>query len=77
MEKIIGVDLDEVLSETIDGVLRFHDYQIKGIPAHKEDISDYYLWDMEKYGVTQEEGVRYFRSFLDEAQAREDIMPVK
>jgi len=32
---------------------------------------------MEKYGVTQEEGVRYFRSFLDEAQAREDIMPVK
>jgi len=77
MEKIIGVDLDEVLSETIDGVLKFHNYQINDIPAHREDISHYYLWDVEKYGLTQEEGVKYFRSFLDEAQKSEEILPVQ
>ncbi len=77
MEKIIGVDLDEVLSETIDGVLKFHNYQINGIPAHREDITDYYLWDIDKYGLNQEDGVKYFRTFLDEAQKSEEILPVK
>jgi uncharacterized HAD superfamily protein len=77
MEKIIWVDLDEVLSETIDGVLKFHNYKLNWIPAHKEDISNYYLWDIEKYWLTQEEGVKYFRSFLDEAQKSDEILPVQ
>lgn len=77
MDKIIWVDLDEVLSETMDGVLKFHNYQINGIAAHREDISDYYLWDMNKYGLTKEEGIKYFRAFLDEAQISEEIVPVK
>jgi 5'(3')-deoxyribonucleotidase len=29
MNKILGVDLDEVLSDTIEEVLKFHDYKIK------------------------------------------------
>lgn len=77
MEKIIGVDLDEVLSETIDGVLKFHNYEINGIPAHREDITDYYLWDIDRYNLKQEEGVKYFRTFLDEAQKSEEILPVQ
>ncbi len=77
MEKIIGVDLDEVLSETIDGVLKFHNYKINGISAHREDITDYYLWDIDKEGLNQEDGVKYFRAFLDEAQKSEEIIPVQ
>ncbi|MEI8008547.1 MAG: hypothetical protein WCI00_03895 [bacterium] len=49
MEKIIGIDLDEVLSETIDGVLKFHNHIINGIPASKNDISAYYLRDVDKF----------------------------
>lgn len=77
MQKIIGVDLDEVLSETIDGVLKFHKYQINGIEAHKEDISDYYIFNIEKYKLTKEDAIKYFRVFLDEAQNSEDIFPVQ
>jgi len=66
MEKIIGIDLDEVLSETVDGVLKFHNYQINGIPAHKEDISDYYIFNIEKYNLNKEDAIKYFRVFLDE-----------
>ena len=77
MQKIIWVDLDEVLAETIEGVLKFHNYQINNISARKEDISDYYLWDIKKYWLTQDEGVKYFRDFLDEAQISEEILPVK
>lgn len=77
MEKIIGIDLDEVLSETIDGTLKFHDYQINGISAHKEDISDYYIFNIDKYSITKEDAIRYFRAFLDEWQKSEDIFPVK
>jgi len=77
MEKIIWVDLDEVLSETIDGVLKFHNYQINGIPAHKEDISDYYIFNIEKFGLSKEDAIKYFRTFLDEGQNNEEILPVK
>lgn len=77
MEKIIGIDLDEVLSETVDGVLKFHNYQINGIPAHKEDISDYYIFNIEKYNLNKEDAIKYFRVFLDEWQRSEDIFPVK
>lgn len=76
MEKIIGIDLDEVLSETVDGVLKFHNYQINGIPAHKEDISDYYIFNIQKYNLNKEDAITYFRVFLDEAQKSEDIFPV-
>lgn len=77
MQKVIGVDLDEVLSETVDGVLKFHGYQINGKPATRDDITNYYIFNIEKYGLSKEEGIRYFRAFLDEAQRSEDILPVK
>ncbi len=77
MEKIIGIDLDEVLSETIDGVLKFHNHIINGIPASKNDISAYYLRDVDKFWMTKEEWMKYFRRFLDEAQRSEDIFPVE
>ena len=77
MEKTIGIDLDEVLSETIDGALKFHNHQINWIPASRNDISTYYLRDIDKFWMTKEEWIKYFRSFLDEAQRSDDISPVK
>ena len=76
MQKTIGVDLDEVLSETVDGVLKFHNYQINGIPAARSDITAYYLWDIDKFWMTKEDWVKYFRLFLDEAQSSDAILPV-
>ncbi len=35
------------------------------------------LWDIEKFKLTQEEGVKYFRSFLNEAQESEEIAAVQ
>ncbi len=69
--------MDEVLSETIDGVLKFHNYQINELPAHKEDISDYYIFNIQKYNISKEDSITYFRAFLDEWQRSEDIFPVK
>lgn len=76
MKKIIWIDLDEVLSETVDGVLKFHNYQINGKLANRKDISSYYLWDIKKFKLTKEEWIKYFKSFLD-SKDRENILPVQ
>lgn len=41
--KMIAVDLDEVLSETIDGVLAVNNYEINGTKIQKENIKNYNL----------------------------------
>lgn len=39
----IGIDIDEVLSETVDYVLAFQNYTIAGLPIKKSDFTDYYI----------------------------------
>ena len=39
----IGIDIDEVLCETIDYVLAFQNYKIAGIPIKRLDFTDYYI----------------------------------
>lgn len=43
MSMRIGIDIDEVLCETIDYVLAFQNYQIAGIPIKRSDFTDYYI----------------------------------
>ena len=40
---IIWVDIDEVIAETLDFVLKFHDYQIAWKPLKREQFSSYYI----------------------------------
>jgi uncharacterized HAD superfamily protein len=41
--KKIGIDLDEVLSESIEYMLEYNNHQIGRISVRKEDIKDYYI----------------------------------
>lgn len=77
MEKIIGVDLDEVLSETVETMLKSHNNKINGISIYKQDISDYYIFNIKKYKLSQEDAVRYFRNFYDQTQSNDDIPVIK
>jgi 5'(3')-deoxyribonucleotidase len=77
MEKIIGIDLDEVLSETVETMLKSHNNMINGMPIYKEDISDYYIFNIQKYKISQEDAVKYFRSFYDQTQSNDDIPAIK
>lgn len=60
---VIGVDCDEVLSETIDEILKR--WKFKGKNVKKSDITSYYLWDVEKCKMTKEEWIEQFFSFFD------------
>ncbi|MCF7834583.1 HAD hydrolase-like protein [Candidatus Gracilibacteria bacterium] len=77
MEKIIGIDLDEVLSETVETMLKSHNNMINGMSIYKEDISDYYIFNIKKYKISQEDAVKYFRSFYDQTQSNDDIPAIK
>lgn len=60
MQKIIAVDLDEVLSETIDQVLEVNNYEINGMKIVKEDVSSYYLHEIERLNLSIEDSVGLF-----------------
>lgn len=42
-EKKVGIDLDEVLAETIDYILEYNQYKLGDKIIRKEDITDYYI----------------------------------
>jgi 5'(3')-deoxyribonucleotidase len=63
MSYCIGVDCDEVLCETIDELLKLPKFKNNNIT--KEDITSYYLRDIEKLNLTKDEGIHLFFSFFD------------
>jgi 5'(3')-deoxyribonucleotidase len=65
MKKILAVDLDEVLSETIDEILKFHHYQVRGIPLVRSEISDYHLHKITHKQFTIEDDFFVFDTFFD------------
>lgn len=65
MEKIIAIDFDETLVETIEWALSFNNFQINWIAVTKEDIEDYYIHNIPKFNITLDESIYRFNSFLD------------
>lgn len=61
MTKIIWIDLDEVLAESINFILGYHNYQIAGTPLIREDIVDYYIYNITKFWVSKEQAIEWFR----------------
>lgn len=76
MNKILWVDLDEVLAETIDEVLKYNNYMVKWQAIYKDDISDYYISNIPKYNLIRDDAVDFFWSVL-KSPARENILPVQ
>lgn len=60
MQKIIGVDLDEVLSETIDQVLEINNNEVNGLKINKKDVNNYYLHEIEQLNLSIEDAVEFF-----------------
>ncbi len=60
----IGVDLDEVLAETVVEVLKFHDHKIWWKNILLEDINDYCVWNIPWVHITQEEAISFFKDFF-------------
>lgn len=74
--KIIAVDLDEVLSETIDQVLEVNNYEINGIKIVKEDVSSYYFHEIERLNLGIEDDVKIFDKLWLSEKKRE-VKPVE
>lgn len=76
MDKILWVDLDEVLAETINEVLISNNYMIKWQAIYREDISDYCISNIAKYNLIKDDAGDFFWSVLN-SPARENILPVE
>ena len=61
--KIIAVDIDEVLSETLKSMLKKHKYMFNNHKVKWEDLVDYNVWNIESLWLTQNQAIRLFATF--------------
>lgn len=52
-EKVIAIDIDDVLANTITSLLRKYNYNFNGIHIKFEDITEYKFWNIKKFNLTQ------------------------
>jgi len=69
--KIIAVDLDEVLSETIDKVLEVNNYEVNGMKITKKDVSSYYFHEIERLNLWIGDDVKLFDRLWNSDKKRE------
>lgn len=77
MNKVVAIDLDEVLAETIDQLLKYYNYSFKWKSITKEDVIDYNLWKLDRYGISINDAKRMFFWFLFFSNKWGKIKPVK
>ncbi|HRX63843.1 MAG TPA: hypothetical protein P5060_01930 [Candidatus Absconditabacterales bacterium] len=76
MDKVIAVDLDEVLSETARALLKRNRYRINGNKLHWEDLVSYNLREIPGLNVTKIQGFWIYMRFLIGAGLWNKIKPV-
>lgn len=76
MNKIIAVDIDEVLSETVDAVLEVNNHEINWMKITKEEVSSFYFHEIERLNIWTEEDVKIFDK-LWLSEKRRDVKPVE
>ena len=59
--KIIWVDLDEVLSELLDHILEYNNNMIWKQAINRNEVTDYYVHRMDNVDITLEEAIDWFR----------------
>lgn len=72
----IAIDCDEVLAETLDVVLAFHNYKFKWKTIARELMTNYYLYKMPQYNANITETSLFYEPVLDSEHIR-DIKPCK
>jgi len=74
--KIIWVDLDEVLAELLDYILEYNSYKIWSYEINKEEIKDYYIHRIENLNITAEEAIEWFRKPMLEDIKNFKVKPI-
>jgi hypothetical protein len=62
MTKIIWVDLDEVLAETMDRILLDNNYKLWDKIVSRDDIMDYFFFNMDELNIPFEDWKNYFHN---------------
>ena len=66
MNKIIWVDLDEVLAETFCHIFEYYDNKLNWKLIEKKLITHAYICNISKYNITYEESIEWYRKPLIE-----------
>lgn len=72
----IAVDCDDVLGETRDAMLAYHNYTFMGKPIRREYIRSFTFWELEAYKADIKDGVEYFREFFC-SDANHTVQPIQ
>lgn len=64
--KIIWVDLDEVLAESLDTILEFNDYKINWKIVERKDIINYSIYKIEGFNIDLDYAKKWFYTPLFE-----------
>lgn len=74
---LIGVDIDEVLCETLDFGLIFFEGKIWNLPITREQVTDYFLPNIPGYeSISREVAVAFFVDSLKSSRALNELHPV-
>lgn len=74
--KIIWVDLDEVLAELLDYILEYNNYKIGEHTIDKNKIKDYHIHLLPELNVTKNEAIEWFRKPIHEDIFNFNIKPL-
>jgi len=75
-EKIIAVDIDEVLAETIKSMLEKHNYTRKWKKVKRDDLINYNLWEIPGLGLSKNSALWMFVKFQMWSGLSKKIKPV-
>ncbi len=75
--KIIWVDLDEVLAELLNYELEFHNYKVWNKILTRDLVSDYYIHNIKSLNITREDSVKWYTKAIKYDLDKLEIKPVK
>jgi 5'(3')-deoxyribonucleotidase len=75
--KIITIDCDDVLSETIDALLKYYDYNIKWVSIYRKDVTFHEFDKIKRYHYTFDERIDTDMDFFLHKDALHKIHPLK
>jgi 5'(3')-deoxyribonucleotidase len=75
-QKIIWVDLDEVLAELLDYVLDYNNNKIGSYLIKRDEIKDYYIHKIKDLDISSQQAIDWFRKPMLEDIQKCNILPI-